>query len=338
MGDSRIPSLPPPIAGGEIDLHTHTKCSDGTSTPCEVIDLAKAAGILLIGITDHNTACGLRDSVLRKYVGGLDPRAPQIVPGVEITTSLPEPIFEHERVLHIVGLGVNPNHPVLRKRLIRQRVAQEKLMRDRLSRLRDSGFDVQWKDMWQVCGTYSASPYFIAKLLLLKGLAPDLSTAKEIVSQHCENEGEILDNAAMRPAEAIALIHQAGGVAILAHPHREVRNHDPEILRRLFADLKDKGLDAVEGYRQDMDDEVQPLYHQLIQEAGLLLSGGSDYHNPHWLQKHNGVPRHPGDAKVPARLWPPFAALIKERGGITDLRDLIVAKHESGNANERFLF
>ena len=152
----------------------------------------------------------------------------------------------------------------------------------------------------------------IARLLVERGYTEQFGAALKTVLAHSADYRSLPQRFTMDAADAIRLIHDAGGVAILAHPHRVVINHDPDILRDLFTDLRAKGLDAAECYRYDLAKERSPAYRALIEEAGLLPSGGSDFH--HFNQR--GSKRYPGDADAPAELWAPMAALISERGGL----------------------
>jgi predicted metal-dependent phosphoesterase TrpH len=322
------------IPGGEVDFHMHTTTSDGLHTGSQLVDLLRMSGVGVAAITDHDDTATVRDPVLSRYLDALGDDAPRIVPGVEITCALHAPLVDGgEQEVHIIGLGVNANDHGLRKALINQRLGIYARMKDSVARLRADGYDISLGDVTREARECMPNRGHIARAIHHAGYADSWGAGLKIVDAHIGDYRAMPRRFTMDAEDAIRLIHEAGGVAILAHPHRVVINHDPEILRGLFADLRSKGLDAAEAYRYDLAKERSPEYRALIEEAGLLPSGGSDFH--HFNQRGSG--RYPGDADAPAELWAPMAALISERGGLLDVRDLRVKAHAQANASEQLL-
>jgi predicted metal-dependent phosphoesterase TrpH len=319
---------------GGVDLHMHTTTSDGDLSATRIVDLLRAAKVQVAAITDHDAMASARNSVLWKYLDALGPNAPQMVPGVEITCSMTAPLVDGgSQMLDVVGLGCDPQNLALRKALTRQRLGTAARVRDCVEKLRADGYDLSYGKLGRVAGLRAVDVGILDRAVVRGGYAPDCETARnEIINPHLADYRGMPQRFTMDAQDAIALIHAAGGVAILAHPQRVVTNHDPKILKGLFADLASKGLDAVEAYRFDLEKEKQPLYRSLIKEVGLLVSGGSDYHYPN----EKGVKRHPGDAGVPCSVWAAFKQLIEKRGGFTDIRDVRVARTKKANAAERF--
>lgn len=334
MTSMSVQNYLPPATFGGVDFHMHTTTSDGRHSDTEIIDALGRYGIEVAAITNHDDASVGRDKAVVRYLEQLGDRAPQIVPGVEITCWLDETVDpDGWQSLHIIGLGCDPNHPALRKALIRQRLGIVARVKDCIETLRAKGYDVSRRELGRVAGTRAIVPGILAQLLATKGYASSTAKAlEEIVLPNIAWPGELPQDFTMSPADAIAIIHRAGGAAVLAHPHRNVPSHDPVCIMRLMTDLEAKGLDAAEVYRADLDDEYQPVYAECAARAGLLVSGGSDYH----AVNQNGTDRHVGDAHVPSGIWPALEALIKARGGITDIRDVRVERHPHATAAERF--
>ncbi len=327
--------LPPATSGG-VDFHMHTTTSDGLHSDTEIIDALGRYGIEVAAITNHDDASVGRDEAVVRYLDQLGASAPQIVPGAEITCWLDEPVDpEGKQAVHIISLGCDPNHPELRKALIRQRLGIIARVNDCIERLQAKGYAVSRREVGRVAGTRAIVPGILAELLVANGYASSAKEAKnEIVRPNLARPGELHQEFTMTPADAIALIHRAGGAAVLAHPHRNVPSHDPARIMRLMTGLKAEGLDATEVYRSDLDDAMQPLYAGCAARAGLLIGGGSDFH----AVNQNGTGRHVGDAHVPTAIWPALEALIEARGGITDIRDVRVDAHPHATAAERFHF
>ncbi|MFC1609593.1 PHP domain-containing protein [Myxococcota bacterium] len=334
------------LARGEVDFHLHTTTSDGSYTGKQVVDFLMASGVGVAAITDHDSTAAIRDPALWRYLDTLGPAAPQIVPGVEITCSLKEPLVQGGlQALHIIGLGVNPKHPKLRKALMCQRLAQDARMRHCITELRADGHDIQYSRVGVAAGRRRANAWDMARLLVGQPGVSSKTKATKLIRSHLTDYrqppvGSALDAGnvmshperfALEPEDAIALIHEAGGVAVLAHPHRNVPTHDEEVLRALFTNLKNKGLDAAEGYRHLLAEEHRPIYRRIMRETGLLISGGSDFHRFH----HGDNDRCPGDADAPSSLWKSFEELIVRRGGLTDIRQMRVPIAPRANASER---
>lgn len=318
---------------GGVDFHLHTRSSDGLLDDRQLIDALRSHDVSVAAITNHDDISVGRDPVVTRYLDALGNDAPRIVPGVEITCWLDTPVDpDGWQPLHMIGLGVDPNDPRLRKALIRQRLGRIAWVDDCIAKLRADGFDVRSSELGRVARGRQIAMNILAELLVQKGYAASKKLAmSELVEPRAAMPGDIPERFTLSPKEAIELIHAVGGVAILAHPHRNVPSHDPLRITRLFEDLEAKGLDAVEIYRADLDNDKEPIYAACAKAVGLLPSGGSDYH----AVDQNGSGRHPGDAFVPASVWPALQQRIVARGGYTDLRDVRVGAAPDGNAAER---
>jgi len=318
-----------------VDFHMHSTVSDGAKSPEQVLGMLSAHGVRAAAFTDHDDIAASRDPALVRAIARLGAAAPHMVPGVEITCWLDQvPGKGGLQELHMVGLGCNPRHPALRKALIRQRLGIAARVKACVSALRADGYDIRTSELGRVAKTKAVKPATIADLLVKRGYARDRFDALfGLVLPRLPQPGDIPESFMMTTERAIDIIHEAGGVAILAHPDRHSPSNDMAEVDRLFSDLRAQGLDAVEVYRTDVALEEQPRYAAAAKRAGLLASGGSDYHD---LNDH-GEGRYPGDANAPLELWPALERKIRERGGVTDVRDIAPKSTADSSASERFL-
>lgn len=319
-----------------LDLHLHSNISDGVLSDIGLVDLVRQSGVGVAAITDHDSIGAAHDQALVQHLSRLGARAPQIVPGVEIGVWLDQPVRPgYWQEAHIVGLGCDPANPKLRAALIRQRLSRYARVRACVERLRADGFALSFADVGFTAGLQAPTSWHIGKALADRGYAKDPDTAsRELVTPRYPSPAEMPEAPILGSREAIQRIRAAGGVAVLAHPHRNAPAADPQAITDLFAKLKAEGLDAVETYRVDLPADHRPLYEAAARTAGLLTSGGTDFHGA----GENPPKKRPGDAGAPASLWPPLEQLIRARGGITDVRQVRLPLAPQAGAAERMLF
>ncbi|MCS6775513.1 MAG: PHP domain-containing protein [Chloroherpetonaceae bacterium] len=252
-------------AGG-IDLHTHTTASDGDQSPAALVWWAKCVGLSAIAVTDHDTTAGLAEALAAGTRYGVE-----VVPGVELSAEIPSPAQ-----CHILGLGIDPESVPLRARL--QWVREARAQRNALiaQKIQAYGWDVTLAEVEEIAGgPIVARPHF-AQVLLRKGYVESM---QEAFDRYLGRGGLFyVDRVRLQPEEAIALIHAAGGAAVLAHP-----NHlklDPEATEAKVRQLRDCGLDGIEA-RYSQHTRADTLrYLDLAARLGMITSGGSDFHGP----------------------------------------------------------
>ena len=230
--------------------------SDGTFSPFEIAEIAMARGLSLVALTDHDTVAGVPEAVEAGRAAGI-----KVLPGIEFNTD-----FQGE--LHILGLGIDIKNKTL-LRAIEKYAACRGLRNDEiLHRLSACGMDV--------------TPYFHAS----KGETTRLHIANAIVaggfamSRHEAFEKYLMPgcNAYVRSErigqrEAIELIHQAGGLAILAHPFKTRAN-----VHTLTQSLCAYGLDGIEVYYPKTSEGDKAVALSIARQYGLLVTAGSDFH------------------------------------------------------------
>ncbi len=266
-----------------IDLHVHTCRSDGTETPDEVVARARAAGLVLLAITDHDTTEGLAEA--RAAAGSSDL---EILTGAEVSTTF------DGKSLHVLGWGFREGDPRLEALFDRIRSGRTSRNRRILARLGDLGMPIEAAEVErQARGRIVARPHFAAALLARGYVA----TMQEAFDRWIGDDRPAYVVGEMPgPEEAIRAIVAAGGAAGLAHP-RQLRlgdraGHEP-LLRRLV----DAGLDALEVDHPSHTPYHRRMYARLAEAFDLVPTGGSDFHGAHKPDVALGV----GDGTIDVR-------------------------------------
>lgn len=246
-----------------IDLHTHSNFSDGTMTPTELVALAKSKKLSALALTDHDTMAGTAEAVAAGAELGVE-----VVPGIEISV-----VYEKVEY-HVLGYWADPHNTELAAALFRLQGARAERNEKILERLNTLGVPVTAEELRVVSEQGQAGRPHIARMLVERGVVRTMGQAFDqflkkgsvaYVSRFCYGA-----------AEAVSLIRQAGGLAVLAHPMQ----NDPalERLPAVLVDLVGAGLDGVELYYPTHSHKMKKKLRGLAGEHDLLLTGGSDYH------------------------------------------------------------
>jgi hypothetical protein len=246
-----------------IDLHIHSRASDGHLTPTAVVDAAVAGRLDVIALTDHDTVAGVREAC-----DAARERPIRVIPGIEVSTR------HHEAEIHVLGYFVDPESPAL----VRHGEAASGRRFDRaqrmVGRLQELGVPLDFAAVLREAGTDTASigrPH-IARALLAGGHTRFYAEAFDRYLADGGSAFVVTEFPSVR--EAIDMIHGGGGLAVWAHPPLEL--FDTEV--RTFADW---GLDGVECFRPNTPPAESLLFETAARGLGLLRSGGSDWHGPH---------------------------------------------------------
>jgi len=251
------------------DLHVHTTESDGLLTPAEVIDMAVQFGLTGIAITDHDTLKGLEPAL--EYL-----RAQQItldfVPGIEINTDV------ELGEVHILGYYVDPRNQVLLNRLDEIKGFRRERALGMIRLLDKMGLKISVEEVEaQARGDLIGRPH-VAMALKDRGYVENL---KEAFDKYiAQGRPGYVPRYKFPPAEAIALIHQAGGSAVLAHPGLIP---DQGIVDEIIA----LGIDGLEVFYPDHDASQIAYFNNLAAQRGLLVTGGSDFHGMGSQESHS---------------------------------------------------
>lgn len=249
-----------------VDLHTHSTASDGTDAPAQLVRRAKAAGLSALALTDHDTCDGVPEAAAEARRVGLD-----FIPGIEISAAYPRP-----GVMHLLGYGVDPNHPRLVELCGQLQAARHERNLFLLEQLNAVGIRIDYEELLDVAGRTGVvgRPHF-AKLLWLKGYIPHINAAYKY---YLGNTGRFrFDRKEPEPAEAIEVVHAAGGVVSLAHP-QQLRKQNHAQLACEIKHLADVGLDGVEVIYNDHRESFVAELKDICRRHELLMTGGSDFH------------------------------------------------------------
>ena len=244
-----------------IDLHTHTTAADGWLTPAELVLRAAAAGVTVLSVTDHDTVAGYGAAEAAAATAGVE-----LVPGIEITA-----IVEGADV-HVLGYFIDVHSPRLLAFLAEQRRRRLDRVRQIIDRLAALGVVLDTDAILQPAlddpGLASGRPW-VARALVAAGHVADSNQAFD--RWLGRGRPAFVPRTGATPKEVVARIHEARGLASLAHP--ALVEHD-EWLPGLAAD----GLDALEAYHSDHDSSATDHYLSMAARLGLCVTGGSDYH------------------------------------------------------------
>jgi 3',5'-nucleoside bisphosphate phosphatase len=262
-----------------IDFHTHTTASDGALSPAVLVQRARAKGIRLLAITDHDTVAGYQLAAA-DYTPTADEM--RLLSGVEFSC-----VWSGVTV-HVVGLGMDCQHPDFAAGLARLAVAREERAQVIAERLAKLGFAGSLEGALAEAGESQLGRPHFAAWMVAQGHVKSMSAAFD----RYLGQGKPGDVKAFWPelVEVVAWIVAAGGVAILAHPLKYQLTRSK--LRRLVADFKaadGAGLEILNG-RQTQEQSRQ--LRLLAVEFGLEVSGGSDFHHDTAWGAELGVELH----------------------------------------------
>lgn len=242
------------------DLHTHTHCSDGHLTPTELVEKARHCGLKALAITDHDCIDGIQEGQAagaRYHV--------EIITGVELSVTV------GEEEVHLLGYFFDPAHRGLRDHL--EAFQQSRLARaeQMVARLNAVGVPLPFEAVQaQARGRALGRPH-VARALVAGGHVAEYQEAFE---QYLSDGAPAFAAKPLFPArEALALLHEAGGIGVLAHPGHWTG--DATVMALVQA-----GLDGIETIHPAHDPSLTQYYRQLARDFALLETGGSDYHGP----------------------------------------------------------
>jgi predicted metal-dependent phosphoesterase TrpH len=249
----------PDCKRGIADLHVHTNASDGYYSPHGLVDFAQRKGLQYLAITDHDTTAGL-EQIERLRKSSLL----KIISGIELSTE-----YEGQEI-HILGYCIDYNNIKLQETLNVLAKARKERVEHIVKKLQKAGFSISIEDIktHSVDAASLGRPH-VALALLEKGIVKSISEAFEKYLK----KGRIGYVARYRilPQEAISLIIGAGGYPVLAHPGNDFP-------MELLTFLVKTGLQGLEVFYPQHNDEMQKYYFEIAKRKNLLITGGSDFH------------------------------------------------------------
>lgn len=251
----------------KIDLHVHSTASDGTFSPTELVEEAKKSEIAAFALTDHDSISGIAEASTAAAAAGIE-----LIPGIELSTEYQ--YGKNSREVHIVGLFIDPDHPALNAKLTEFITARDERNLKMIDNLAAEGFDISRESMRAYFGDCVMTRAHMARYLLDKGYIKDMNTAfSKYIGDDCRC---YVPREKITPAQAVHLIRQSGGIAILAHPVLYHMNAD--LLDAMVAHLKAEGLSGIECIYSTYQSGDERNMKRLAKKYDLAISGGSDFH------------------------------------------------------------
>lgn len=255
-----------------VDLHVHSTRSDGTFTPARLVEYAIEKGLSAFALTDHDTVDGLEEAIshgaeLRLRSSG-NPPVPEVIPGIELSSEY------QGKDIHVVGLYIDWHNAGFQEYL-RGFVASRDIRNEKMcALLQEAGMDISYEKLREAFPDSVITRAHYARYMLAHGYIGSIAEAFErYVGDHCPC---YVPREKVTPAQAVALIREADGIPVLAHPIL-YRMSDAR-LDNLVSELKDAGLMGIEALYSTYHSCDERQICGLAKKYDLLLSGGSDFH------------------------------------------------------------
>ncbi len=240
------------------DLHLHTRFSDGTFSPEELVLQAQNHGLACIALTDHDTVEGCAPAA----VACANVRM-EFIPGAELTA-------EHEDVeVHILGYFLNIHNQTLLKRIAKFQEVRQNRIHEMVAALNKLGVPLKAESVFALANCQSPGRPHVARALVKEKLIGSLDEAFDKYLK--KGRPAWVPKTKMSALEGIELIHQADGLAVMAHPGL---NRTDEII----PDLVDAGMDGIECFHTKHSTAMSERYLEIADKYHLLVTGGSDCH------------------------------------------------------------
>jgi predicted metal-dependent phosphoesterase TrpH len=274
-----------------VDLHTHSRVSDGSETPTCIIQLAAARRLVGVALTDHDTLDGLSEAAEAADAAGLF-----FVPGTELSVVWPG------GSMHMLAYWIEPEPGPLQGRLAELQRGRRERTPKVVAALQELGIDITVEEVGAQAGEGVVGRPHIAQVLVDKGVVSSVAEAFDMYL--AQGRPAYRPRVRLEVGEAIRLTHASGGVAVVAHPHTVA--DDAGGFTAAFERFVDLGVDGVECYYGEYLLETRERLAAMARRLGLIATGGSDYHGTYKPGLELGVGR--GDLEVPDRALESLAA------------------------------
>ncbi len=246
-----------------IDLHTHSTTSDGTMSPAELVEYAHRKGLSAIAITDHDTIDGIDEAIAAGINLGIE-----VVPGIELSVK-----YSNHNI-HLLGYLFDYQQQDLHVALTRLQAGRLERNIKIIDNLKKLGLAIEFSELKKSAGSGQNGRPHIARLMIEKNFVQSMDEAFE---KYLGEGGLAYESRFIYGIqEAISLIKNAGGIAVLAHPLQLDRSVDD--FSHALQQLRDMGLDGIEVYYPNHSRQFRKRLISLAEKDCLLMTGGSDYH------------------------------------------------------------
>jgi predicted metal-dependent phosphoesterase TrpH len=260
-----------------FDLHIHSRYSDGTLSPPELVGEAQAKGLDGIALTDHDTVDGLAEAVQAAREAGLG-----LIPGIELTT-------DYGKVeAHILGYNFDYRAPQLLRKLELILNSRQERVLEMIERLKRRRVSLEREEVQALAGGRFIGRSQVFRAMEARGYV-DRMRRKEVFEYYLGKDGvAYVPHREIETREAIDIINAHGGIPVLAHPGRN--NADS-----IIEELTGYGLKGLEVYYPSHPPELIAHYLKVAERYRLMVTGGSDYH---------GKSGQPGMGEATVAEWP----------------------------------
>ena len=283
------------------DLHMHSRWSDGEWSPGKLVRAARRAKLGAVAITDHDDVRAQPEAVLAGREHGIE-----ILAGVEISS------WRDGTDLHLLGYGFDVEDAALTRLFQAARVARADRAERMVQRLGELGMPLSIEHVRRIAGEAGIGRPHVARALLESGF---VSSIREAFDRWLgDGKPACVDKLRVTPAEAIAAVHAAGGVAVCAHPITLGR-------AEALDSLVEAGLDGVEVRHGLHGSSAEAMYGAYAATHGLVRTGGSDFHGPRLGSQD------PGSTRIPREWWDELLARIDRRRDTMGRPRLVTGGH-----------
>ena len=277
-----------------IDLHIHSTHSDGSLSVSEIVATARNSGLAAIAITDHDCINGARELL----TAADQPPLPQFLSGVEISAAFP-PGIDMKGSLHILGYGFDVENYALNEALSTLQQARENRNPQIIAKLQSLGIEVDTEELSEIAGGSNPGRPHIAQLLVQKKVVASIDDAFRKLLGY--GRPAYVDKYRIETDKAIAVIKQAGGIPVLAHPYLIGNHADENRIEMLVEPLIEMGLGGIEVYYTEHSLKQTAHLAKFAHQKGLVMTGGSDFHGHVNNQVKMGIGK--GSLQVPLEIY-----------------------------------
>ncbi len=265
------------------DLHLHTHFSDGTYTPEQLAAEGKRFGLAAMSLTDHDTIEGCPRMAVACGQLGIE-----FIPGTELTAEI------DGNELHLLGYYLDIHNAKLAEAMTKFQAVRVNRIREMVTRLNNAGVPLDPENVFAIANCHSPGRPHVARALVQSGVCTSMDEAFERFLKR--GRPGFVSKFKISATDAIALIHSAGGAAVLAHPFLNRRDEQIPL-------LVDAGLDGLECFHSKHTPSATQHYLQLAKNFNLAITGGSDCHG---MNKNKPLI---GSVKIPYE----YVELLKDR-------------------------
>ena len=253
----------------EVDLHLHTRASDGTLTPSELVDLCAARGLNVIAISDHDSTEGLTEA----FASAESHPDLRVIPAIELSTDVPG------SEIHILGYFIDASDVDFQETLRRFREGRFDRGRAMVERLDSMGYDIEWSRVQQIAGDASIGRPHIASAMVEAGY---FKYPNQVFDELIGRDGPAyVERMKLTPEDAIRMLRRNGAAPVMAHPtYSQIKSSRGEVqqLDTTVRQMKEYGIVGIEVFYGDYTPDQVAHLNRIADELDLIPCGGSDYH------------------------------------------------------------